>query len=1230
MAKTRGEFRAERLRKMEEMYVLKAYTDIELAERLNVERETVFKDRKKLMKKLGEDKWEEIEYGRWKIKRRSYISNVGLDLNESVPLYLFARKSARQLGMAHPYVVSAMRKLALCIRAPMTERLASAAERVWAQTVTDDKIRVFEHVSSAWVDKHKIDLDYVALHRNTPIRHTVSIYLIEPSVWSDAVYVVGYSEPDKKVMPFKLDRIVDTVLRRSDPIVPMPVGFDEHELLKHAWGIWAKTSQPVTVRLRFHGAVAVRRLHESRWHPLEDVSPPDAEGGVVWSAPIAEWQEMLPWVRGWGSAVAVLEPVEMRREIEREVRKMTQLYGLAMPSIDPLLARLLRCWGKTAAHGRFHPAIFHMIDVGHVAQHLLSESVSPRWRTILKRVLGWDDDVVRAWVPFWVAMHDIGKISVAFASLNAEQKARMQRENFDFGKWTESLFSPHGVVGQVVLADVLKANQIAILDVTRKTIEEVIGGHHGEFPKMVAVREFRKILQSGYEPKEWAELRIYATQKLHEMFVHDPNLVLPEIKDISGAVAALTGFTILCDWLGSDASHFVAQPDVFWEDYVLDSQQRAEDAVRDAGFMQEICSLAPISAEELFPNLKPPRPLQEAIDAIPELRLRRPCLAIIEAPTGEGKTEAAMLLAHRLAQSQKTDELYCALPTMATSNQMFGRMQYYLRDQLQLNTEVVLVHGQSFLVKDELQIAPLDNGDGKTQLEAVEWFSSKKRALLAPFGVGTIDQSELAVLNVRHNMLRLIGLAGKVVILDEVHAYDTYMSTIIERLLQWLAVLGCSVVLLSATLPLKRRLALASAYGAEAAEMGTGYPSVIIANKGEPIYFSSPAAWQANREMTIKGLDIPDNDLDEGAKDKAKWLMDIIKEGGCACWICNTVDRTQKLYAALADLNIDGSVDLMLLHARFPLAQRQKIEAELAALYGREGNRPMRGIVIGTQVLEQSLDLDFDVMVSDLPPIDLLLQRAGRLHRHARPRPLQHQPPVLYVNTPLQQNPDANLGADAHIYDEFILRQTWRVLSLPKEVVLPRDYRPLVEHVYGYTPTSDDALWAAWEKLDKKQIKEKQEADLRLLPKPDAAQSFVAEATRLTFEENESSAAWIVAQTRLGEESLNIIPIEVVDAAHGKTISDAPVVFELNKKVDHDIALKLLRSNMRISNHEAILGVRGVVMAQPCKAFAETTLLKGYTPLFLNDAQASFKTKNGEIKLYLHPILGLKISKGDQ
>jgi hypothetical protein len=159
-----------------------------------------------------------------------------------------------------------------------------------------------------------------------------------------------------------------------------------------------------------------------------------------------------------------------------------------------------------------------------------------------------------------------------------------------------------------------------------------------------------------------------------------------------------------------------------------------------------------------------------------------PLLAVIEAPTGEGKTEAALALAWRLGACDGLDELFFALPTMATSNQMFGRLSHFYNDLY--GAAVQLTHSQSAIVKDDLRRAALAGDQDAAEplaasaLAAIEWFAGSKKAMLAPFGVGTVDQVELAGLNVRHYVLRLLALAKKVVIIDEVHAYDAYMSVI--------------------------------------------------------------------------------------------------------------------------------------------------------------------------------------------------------------------------------------------------------------------------------------------------------------------------------------------------------------------------------------------------------------------------------------------------------------------
>jgi len=187
---------------------------------------------------------------------------------------------------------------------------------------------------------------------------------------------------------------------------------------------------------------------------------------------------------------------------------------------------------------------------------------------------------------------------------------------------------------------------------------------------------------------------------------------------------------------------------------------------------------------------------------------------------------------------------------------------------------------------------------------------------------------------------------------------------------------------------------------------------------------------------------------DDEPEAKARWLLDKVRDGGCACWISNTVARAQDIYDILRHTPEARGVDLSL-------------------------PRPARGIVVGTQVLEQSLDLDFDVMVSDLAPIDLLLQRAGRLHRHTRQRPSAYADgPTLWINVPKRDDGSLNLSTDAIIYAEYFLQQTWNTLQSYENgaLRLPHDYRPLVEAVYSPPSLAiDDDLATAWNKLRKKQ-----------------------------------------------------------------------------------------------------------------------------------------------------------------
>ncbi len=314
-----GMTKAQRLEEMKRLYIQRAYTDIALAEKLGVSRETVFRDRKDLMLEYPVEQDEE---GRWHLPRAKLISEIKLNLHEALSLYLAGRKTSRQTRFHQPHTVNAVEKLAATLRQPMTDRLLRSAERLMGQEKNPDKVRIIETLAQAWVEQRKVRIEYQALGSDGLTRHTISPYLIEPSIWSDSVYVIAQSDFNDQTFAFKMDRILSAFL--SGETFDIPESFDDEQLLKHAWGIWYADRDPVTVRLRFSPAVT-RRVKESIWHPLEKVEDIE-DGGCIWSADVAEWREMLPWVRGWGADCEVLEPKELREALTREAQSLAELY----------------------------------------------------------------------------------------------------------------------------------------------------------------------------------------------------------------------------------------------------------------------------------------------------------------------------------------------------------------------------------------------------------------------------------------------------------------------------------------------------------------------------------------------------------------------------------------------------------------------------------------------------------------------------------------------------------------------------------------------------------------------------------------------------------------------------------------------------------------------------------------------------------------------------------------
>jgi CRISPR-associated endonuclease/helicase Cas3 len=483
---------------------------------------------------------------------------------------------------------------------------------------------------------------------------------------------------------------------------------------------------------------------------------------------------------------------------------------------------LLQFWAKLGTArwpDEYHPVACHLIDVAAVTSTLWHMTFRPIFRQWLADRLGLEKDHCARWLAFWCGAHDIGKVAPCFQDrgANTEELRKVLEPTFDFPPGNE----PHGTLSTKILAEELaRASVWPALDTTvARNVAVAVGGHHGTFPTS---------WDDIYGPlgnAHWTAARRDLLAELGRLCgvtgLRPPKPTPPDDQSIWMAVAGLTS---VADWIGSNQEFFkpIGNPALLQgpfnlDDYFKKASGSALEALQKLGWLGRSDSTAPVSFAELFPFIKEPRPLQTMV-AQTVAGMTEPTLLIVEAPMGEGKTEAGWYAAacwDRLGGQGA----YVALPTMATSNQMFGRVGAFL-EAGPGKKNLMLQHGKAALNEqfEELKYAARVYDDEKlpSAVVAEGWFAAnKKHGLLAPYGVGTIDQALLAVLQTKHVSVRLFGLAGKCVILDEVHAYDAYMTTLMERLLRWLAALGCPVVLLSATLPRERRLRLLRAYAGD-------------------------------------------------------------------------------------------------------------------------------------------------------------------------------------------------------------------------------------------------------------------------------------------------------------------------------------------------------------------------------------------------------------------------------
>ncbi len=695
-------------------------------------------------------------------------------------------------------------------------------------------------------------------------------------------------------------------------------------------------------------------------------------------------------------------------------------------------------WAKTFKPGDVQadsiPGIdvfHHMMNVGHVALNL------SRLRQGVLTMLQLDSNVCA----LLSALHDIGKLSPGFqVKCPAWIEVNGLSEHAVTHFW-DSFEPNHSKVSQFTLQRWLAA-RYGLPRKSANALAAAVAAHHGKIVCSPADRGANADPSRGLlDSDDWEIKRKSTADAISEIF-HHANQALPTstIDMDSPELWWLAGLTSVSDWIGSDERYFPADKNLP-QDLSL---KLAQTALDDVGFSP--LSLIPdLGFSDIFPFSA--NDLQyQAMEAIKE-----PGVYVIEAPMGMGKTEAALACSYQLMNAGLAEGIYFALPTQATSNRIFLRFQSFVEKVCPGGDQSArLIHANSWLLENIKTTAPAKTlANSEDARIGRDWFASSKRSLLARFGVGTVDQALLSVVAAKHFFVRRFALAGKVIILDEIHSYDIYTGTLIRELCRTLKELGCTVILLSATLTPQRRNDLLGLTPSKDHDVSAPYPMISGYGKaGEPIPDRMP--------LPPESSEICVSFKQEDELLSLAWQQ--AQRGTCVLWICDTVSSAQRVFRAFRDMTAAGEKpDVGLLHSRFPLYRREELESHWMEALGKNGMRPEGSVLVSTQEVEQSVDLDADLMITELAPTDMMLQRMGRLWRHTRKnRPVEK--PKIYVVSESQSVDEfrqmtakqisRSLGGKATVYAPYVLLRSLELWASNEAVKIPSDIRPLLQKTY--------------------------------------------------------------------------------------------------------------------------------------------------------------------------------------
>jgi CRISPR-associated endonuclease/helicase Cas3 len=727
------------------------------------------------------------------------------------------------------------------------------------------------------------------------------------------------------------------------------------------------------------------------------------------------------------------------------------------------------CLGAVAKTDRenselYLPLWMHLADTAGVMEFLAKSWISQSLRDYLIPYFGSEEDFYEV-CSFLGISHDFGKATAVFQSRILScfpGKDFFELPVPKMESFTDPFGLPHSLASEVLLESFGVS----------ESLSSITGAHHGKSqgyisddPDEIIVdcsMNFCGLLDSKKKTDiydRWKKLWAEIFQSIKQICLTDDDLI--SLKIPAHIDFLLTGLLVMADWIASNPYYFPlidVDESVTTENYSQRIQKGINKLKLPAAWQSFTYSMDNEEFNGEF-GFNPNEIQKEIIDiANTNSQLG---LLILEAQMGVGKTEAALACSEIIAGQRQMGGLFFGLPTQATANGLFPRITSWAKHQAENNQDylsIQLAHGKAFLNSEYQQLL-----DGKANFEEEDsglivhrWMRGRKQSMLSDFVVGTVDQVLMAALNTKHVMLRHIGLASKVVIIDEVHSYDPYMNTYLDRALEWLGRYDVPVILLSATLPGQRRNSLLTAYlkgkGLKPSEIGKKLPPsdtlsypLISWTENQNVFQKEVPILINNHSIMIEKVDM-ENEVSQIVTE----IKQNLSTEGCAGIIVNTVTRAQNLAEALEEELEDYTI--LLFHSRFTSKDRAKKEEEVLKKVGKESTPEQRNktIIIGTQVLEQSLDIDFDIMWTDLAPMDLLLQRIGRLHRHkGRQRPCDLKTPKCFI---VDEPEDFEGGAKA-IYGSWILQQTRDCLK--EEIIIPKEISSLVQQVYA-CPNEDE------------------------------------------------------------------------------------------------------------------------------------------------------------------------------